>query len=94
MTTVLIKHSVEDFDKWKAEFDAFHDNRKASGEATYQIYRPIDNPNTLVILFEWDSMDNAKSFLESSDLKEAMVRAGVSSEPEITMMEMAGQGST
>jgi len=94
MTTILIKHPVEDYDKWKAEFDAFHDHRKASGETSFQINRPIDDPNNLVILFEWDSAENAKAFLDSTDLKEAMQRAGVLGQPEITIMEIADQGST
>ena len=94
MTTILIKHPVEDYDIWKGEFDAFHDYRKASGETCFQIYRPIDDPNYLVILFEWDSAENAKAFLDSTDLKEAMQRAGVSGQPEITIMEIADQGST
>ena len=94
MTTILIKHPVEDYDIWKGEFDAFHDNRKASVETSFQINLPIDDPNNLVILFEWDSAENAKAFLDSTDLKEAMQRAGVSGQPEITIMEIADQGIT
>jgi quinol monooxygenase YgiN len=94
MAIVLIKHPVEDYEKWKAEFDAFHDTRKSNGEQNYRIYRTIDDPNNLVAFFEWDNIDNAKAFLASSDLKDAMQEAGVSGQPEITIMEIADQGST
>ena len=94
MISVLIKHPVEDFEKSKAGFDAFHDTRKSSGEKHYQIYRSIDDPNTLVALFEWDNIDNAKAFLTSPDLKDAMEHAGVAGQPEITIMDLADQGST
>ena len=94
MTTVLIKHPVEDYDRWKTAFDAFHDYRKTGGETRYQIYRPVDDPTNIVILFEWDSVDNAKTFLDLTELKEAMQRAGVSGPPDITIMDMADSGST
>ena len=94
MIAILIWHPVENYEKWKAEFDAFHDTRKASGELNYQIYRPLDDPNNLVALFEWDSTENAKTFLDSSELKDAMQRAGVSGQPDITIMENADQGGT
>mgnify|MGYP001552339836 CR=1 FL=1 len=50
MTTILIKHPVEDYDIWKGEFDAFHDNRKARGVTILQLKLPIDDPNYLLII--------------------------------------------
>lgn len=93
MTTVLIKHPVEEYAKWKSAFDDFIDYRKAGGEKSYQICRPIDEPNNVVILFEWDSVENAKKFLDSQDLKDAMQKAGVVGPPEITLMETTAKGS-
>lgn len=94
MTTVLIKHSVEDYGKWKEAFDAFIDNRKAGGEKSYHIYRTINNQNTVVIVFEWDNAENAITFLQSDDLKAAMQQAGVTGPPEINIMETADKGET
>jgi quinol monooxygenase YgiN len=93
VASVLIKHPVEDFEKWKAGFDAFHDTRKSGGEKSYQIFRTIDDPNNVVALFEWDDIDNARAFLNSSELKDAMEQAGVSGQPEITIMYIADHGS-
>ncbi len=94
MTSVLIKHPVEDYAKWKDAFDSFLDNRKAGGEKSYTICRPIDEPNNIVILFEWNSIENAQAFLDSQDLKEAMQKAGVTGPPEITIMETTARGET
>ena len=94
MTTVLIKHPIEDYAKWKNAFDGFIEFRKASGEQSFHVSRPVDNPNTLVILFEWDSAENAMAFLDSADLKNAMQKAGVLGPPEITIMETATRGNT
>jgi len=93
MTSILIKHKVENYEKWKAEFDAFKDQRKQGGEKSYQIYRPVDDPDNLTILFEWESEDTAKTFLGSVELREAMQRAGVSQDPEISVMNRIDQGN-
>ena len=94
MTTVLIKHQVQDYDKWKDAFDAFIDNRKAGGEKTYHIYRTLNNLNNVVVVFEWDSAENAITFLQSDELKAAMQQAGVAGPPEINIMETAEKGET
>ena len=94
MTTVLIKHPIEDYAKWKTAFDAFIEFRKAGGEQSFHVSRTVNDPNTLVILFEWDNAENAMAFLDSTDLKEAMQEAGVLGPPEITMMETATKGNT
>ena len=77
MTNVLIKHRVNDFAAWKNVFDNFVDFRKSSGEKSYRILHAGDDSNDLTILFEWDSKTNAETFLASSELKDAMQKAGV-----------------
>lgn len=94
MATVLIKHPVQDYEKWKTAFDDFVSARKAAGEKSYHIYRTIRDQNKVVVVFEWDSVDNALAFLQSQDLKAAMQQAGVSGQPDITVMESAAQGTT
>lgn len=94
MTTILIKHPVEDYAKWKDAFDGFINYRKTGGEKSYQICRPVNEPNIVVILFEWDSVDNARTFLDSQELKDAMQQAGVAGQPEITIMETVAKGDT
>ena len=74
-----VRLKVEDYAKWKANFDG-EDTiamRKAGGEKSYQIFCTIDDPNTLVLLFEWDSLDNLQKYSQSEDLRELMQRSGV-----------------
>jgi quinol monooxygenase YgiN len=68
--------------------------RKEAGEKSYQIFRTDDDPNNLVMLFQWDSMDNARKFMESNDLREAMQKGGVIGKPEIRLLEEVEKGST
>jgi len=86
MTNLLIKHKVKDYDVWdvwKKQFDAFADTRKSSGEQSFQIYRPVEDTENLHLLFQWDTVENARKFLELPALKETMQKAGVIETPKI-----------
>jgi heme-degrading monooxygenase HmoA len=93
MSQVLIKHKVNDYDAWKAVFDNFADFRRSSGEKSYRILHQIDDPNDLTILFEWDTQNNAETFLASHELKSAMQEAGVAETPKIQFLNEAANGS-
>ena len=71
----------------------FADFRRSSGEKAFLILHQIDDRNTLTLLFDWDTPENAKSFLASSELKSAMQKAGVAEEPKIEFLNEAAKGS-
>lgn len=87
MAGVLIKHTVENYDSWKPVFDDHAATRMEYGSKGYRLFRDAEADDEVVMLFEWDSMENAKRFLEESDLKEVMETAGVVGEPEIHFLE-------
>ena len=87
MSYVIIRHKVQDFAKWKPIYDAHGAVRKQSGCKHEQLFRLANDPNELVILTEWDSVENAKKFAQSSDLKEKMRSAGVLGTPEFVFLE-------
>ena len=49
--------------------------------------RDSDDPNELLILVEWDSLENARRFANAGDLREAMQRAGVADQPDVYFLE-------
>ncbi len=83
MAYQIVRHTVEDYSKWKTVFDEHGAIRKAQGSTGAQVLRGADNPNELCILIEWDNVQNAQNFAQSDTLREAMQRAGVTSKPEI-----------
>lgn len=87
MATVLIKHDVADYDEWKPYFDEHASTREEHGELGYQLFHASDDSNEIVILFEWDSAENAWEFLEESDLRDVMEEAGVVGDPEIHVLD-------
>ena len=92
MAYMFVKHSVKDYDAWKAVFDSVSDLRRRNGEKSYQILRQDNGSDSLVSLFEWDTLDNAQKYASSPELKEAMERAGVIGKPEILFLEEAARG--
>lgn len=93
MTHLLIKHRVEDFDRWKKAFDDFIETRRASGEKTWQIFRAEDDSNMIYAMFEWDTMENAYAFANKQELREAMQAAGVQGPPEMSFLNEAESGT-
>jgi quinol monooxygenase YgiN len=89
MATMLVQHQVSDFAKWKAVYDSVVDMRKSNGELSDKIYRDANNPNNLTIVFKWDSLERAKKYAESPELKEAMQKAGVTGQPKIFFLNEA-----
>lgn len=92
MAYILVKHSVQDYKAWKSVFDSKIDLRRAGGEKSYQILRGENGDNSVVALFGWDSLDNARNYFASPELGEAMQDAGVTGKPEILYLEEAARG--
>jgi len=75
-------------------FDQFREARLAGGEKSYWIFHPTDDPDNLFLIFQWDKLENAKKFMNSPKLKEAMQKAGVIESPEIRYLEEMETAST
>jgi len=90
---LVVRHKVEDYAKWKTAFDEGIAMRKAGGEKSYQILHTNDDPNDLMLLFEWDNLDNARKFMQSEELRAVMQRAGVSKDVDISFLEEVEKGS-
>ena len=92
MAYMFVRHSVQDYEAWKSVFDSVADLRRRSGEKSYQILRQENGSKEVVALFEWDSLDNARKYATSPELKAAMERAGVTGKPEIFFLEETARG--
>jgi heme-degrading monooxygenase HmoA len=83
MIYLLVHHEVADYTAWKAAFDSALDWRTRNGERTCRIFRGVQNPNELTLLFEWESFEKARAFIASDELKTRMANAGVKSTPRV-----------
>lgn len=94
MPYMLVRHKVKDYAKWKPIYDGHAATRKEAGSKGARLFRKASDPDELLILFEWDSLDNARKFAKSEDLKKRMQEAGVSDQPDIYFLEEIEQASS
>jgi len=85
-------HKVKDFATWKKAFDGFHDFRKSSGELSFSVGTLQGNPNTAYVVNTWDSMEKLDAFVNSTDLKDAMMSSGVLEAPQTLIFNEVERG--
>jgi len=94
MPYVLVRHKVQDYAKWRPMYDEHGATRKAAGCKGTQVFRSAEDPNEILVLLEWDNLENARRFTQSEDLRTIMQRAGVTSQPDVYFLNDAGRTST
>jgi quinol monooxygenase YgiN len=82
MATIFARHKVSDYDKWKSVYDEFASVRKERGVTGASVHHEANDPNTVIITHQFKDMDTAMAFVNSEDLKSAMMNAGVEGPPE------------
>ena len=94
MPYVLIRHKVEDYAKFRTGYNEHGSTRKAGGCKGTHVFRNAENPNEIVILLEWDELENARQLIQSEDLREEMKRSGLADQPDIYFLDDAGRTLT
>jgi heme-degrading monooxygenase HmoA len=72
----ITRGRTKDFDNWRTNFDSLNERRRSSGVKNATIYRSAADPNDLLIVLEWDNLNNAQQYFQSQDVKQAMERGG------------------
>ncbi len=87
MPFLVVRHKVQDFGNWKKAFDAHGATRRAAGSKGGQVYRTRENPSEVVVVCEWDKLENARTFAKSEDLRKVMTQAGVIGTPDVLFLD-------
>ncbi len=90
MTTILVRHKVKDFAKWKAVYDGMDAFHRAHGVKNAQILRGAEDPNEVVVLSELENLSKAREFALLDELKKIMEQGGVADRPDVYFLEHAG----
>ena len=90
MATMVIQHTVADYNSWRAVYDEAEALRAQHGFVGERILRGSGDVNSLLVVQDFDSLSGAQSFAADPGLRDAMERAGVTSEPTIDFYEDAG----
>lgn len=81
----IISHPVADFDVWRAKYDELLPMREAAGLVDAKVLRAPDDPNMVILVHEFETLEGAQKLLSSPELKKAMADAGVTAKPVITI---------
>ena len=80
---LFVRHEVADYGVWRKAFDAFAPTAKKSGAINGSVYRSADNPNDVTVTHDFHSVEKARAFAASPELKAAMEKAGVKGAPQV-----------
>lgn len=88
MVKVITYFKVEDFEKWKSVFLNSTSLGKSAGAISLQAFRAINDPKLVAVLSEWDTIEHAKAFSNSSALRSAQQQAGISTAPDAYSLQL------
>ena len=83
MATLFVRHTVADYATWRRIFDAFAPTQDALGVTDKAVYQSAENANDITVTHEFATLEAARAFASSHELKAAMHDAGVTSAPTI-----------
>ena len=87
MYILRMEHPVPDYASWKEGFDGDPVGRKKSGVRRYQILRPVDNSNYVMIDLEFDTSKEAEALLAALRLVWGHVEGTVMSDAKVRIVE-------
>lgn len=89
MTTMFIRHQVNDYAAWRKVYDDFRPTQTRLGVTAEAVYRAADNPNDITVTHDFASVDAAQAFANSAELHSTMANAGVAGEPAVWFAQRA-----
>ena len=89
MSTIVVRHTVKDFDAWKPYYEEHAAARESYGIKDDGVYRNAADSRNVVLVFQVDDYNRAREFFDSDDLRETMQKAGVVTAPTVWVVDEA-----
>ncbi len=83
MPYLFVRHKVADYARWKPVFDSHAPDRQEAGSEGGFLFRTSADRNEVVVILKWADLEGAKEFAQSQDLRDTMIRGGVSDSADI-----------
>ena len=77
----VISHPVKDYAVWKAVYDSAEPIRAKAGVTGAEVFRDPKDPNMIVVIHRFPTLDAMQGFLSDPGLKAAMDKGGVLAAP-------------
>ena len=90
MAYVLIEHEVGDFETFLKVYLDDAERRQRLGSKGGHVYRAADDPNNVIVVLDWDTVEHARDFADSLELEQAMEWSTSNvATPRVTVLEHA-----
>ena len=86
MATLVVHMKVKEYPAFRMVFDNASSTRTRFGGTGHKVLQSPTDPNEITILSEWRTLEQAKVYADSKEIKEAMKNAGVISQPDLTFL--------
>ena len=77
MPYIIVRNRVADYAQWKDRWDRAVAIRRDGGVKSEQLFRNPGEPNEVLLLLEYETMDQARGFAASDSLREALKESGI-----------------
>jgi quinol monooxygenase YgiN len=74
---LLVRHEVADYAAWRKVYNSVAPLQKKMGVFFKDVYVSAENPNDVTIIHDFHSLEEAKAFMASPELRASMTKAGV-----------------
>ena len=81
--TLIARHRVNDYGAWRSVYDSVEGLRQQYGCTDHEVLVLPTDKDDVFVLHRFATIEQAQAFAGSSELKEAMGRAGVAGPPRI-----------
>ena len=89
MAKAIVQHHVVDYDRWYPVFTEHEATRRQHGATGHSINRSTADPNTIVIVNDFTTLEGAIAFTQDPSLPAAMQRGGVDGAPQVWICDEA-----
>ena len=89
---LFVRHEVTDYAAWHKAYLAAAPLQKKMGVFFKDVYQSADNPNDITIIHDFHSIDEAKAFVTSPELRATMAKSGVKPPAQVWISTKAGKG--
>ena len=89
MAKVIVQHGVADYDRWLPVFTEHEAVRRKHGATGHSVTRDSSDPNNIVVVNDFATLDGARGFASDPSLPEVMGRAGVVGHPQVWIVDDA-----
>jgi hypothetical protein len=88
MYKLCIEHPVPSYENWRRAFDSDPAGREKMRVRRYQILRPVDNPNYVMIQLEFDTASDADALLNAMRAVWSRVEGTIMTNPKAQIVEI------